>query len=50
MKHIGRNIIRIPTALLPVGYLQCMEELSLGLLKANPASGRKGDLNRGPPD
>ena len=35
---------------MPVGYLQSAEELSSGLPKTNPASGREEDLNPGPPD
>ena len=34
----------------PDGFLQSVEEMSSGLLKTNPASGRKEDLNPGPPD
>ena len=34
----------------PVGYLQSVVELSSGIPKTNPASGREEDLNPGPPD
>ena len=34
----------------PVGYLQNVEELISGPPKTNPSSGRKEDLNLGPPD
>ena len=34
----------------PVGYLQSMVELSSGLPKTNPASGREEDWNPGLPD
>ena len=33
----------------PVGYLQSVQELSSGPPKRNPSSGRKEDLNPGPP-
>ena len=33
----------------PVGHLKSVEELSSELPKTNPSSGRKEDLNPGPP-
>ena len=43
--QIKHNGLKIPT-----GYLQSAVELSSGLPKTNPASGREEDLNPGPPD
>ena len=33
----------------PIGFFQSMEELNLGLLESNAASGRDDELNPGPP-
>ena len=44
------NVSQLPGGCWPVGYLQSVEELSLGLPKTNPVSGREEDLNLGPPD
>ena len=44
------NVSQLLGGCWPVGYLQSVEELSLGLPKTNPVSGKEEDLNLGPPD